>query len=94
MLKGIHESEKKLRVAAYCRVSTAKGEQESSYKTQVAYFKEVIAFHPNWDMVEIYADYGITGTSWKKRKDFSRMIEDCKEGKIDLLLVKSLDYSQ
>ena len=49
MLKGIHESEKKLRVAAYCRVSTAKGEQESSYKTQVAYFKEVIAFHPNWE---------------------------------------------
>ena len=47
MLKGIHESEKKLRVAAYCRISAAKGEQESSYKTQVAYFKEVIAYHPN-----------------------------------------------
>ena len=90
MLKGIYESEKKLRVASYCRVSTAKGEQESSYKTQVAYFKEVIAYHPNWEMVEIYADYGITGTSWEKRKDFSRMIEDCKEGKIDLVLVKSL----
>ena len=90
MLKGIYESEKKLRVAAYCRVSTAKGEQESSYKTQVAYFKEVIAYHPNWEMVEIYSDYGITGTSWEKRKDFSRMIEDCKEGKIDLVLVKSL----
>ena len=90
MQKGIHESEKKLRVAAYCRVSTFKGEQESSYKTQVAYFKEVIAYHPNWDMVEIYSDYGITGTSWEKRKDFSRMIEDCKEGKIDLILVKSL----
>lgn len=90
MLKGIYESEKKLKVAAYCRVSTAKGEQESSYKTQVAYFKEVIAYHPNWEMVEIYSDYGITGTSWEKRKDFSRMIEDCKEGKIDLVLVKSL----
>ena len=70
MLKGIYESEKKQRVAAYCRVSTVKGEQESSYKTQVAYFKEVIAYHPNWDMVEIYADYGITGTSWKKKKRF------------------------
>ena len=90
MLKGICESEKKLRVAAYCRVSTAKVEQESSYKIQVAYFKEVIAHHPNWEMVEIYSDYGITGTSWEKRKDFRRMIEDCKEGKIDLVLVKSL----
>lgn len=90
MQKGIYKSEKKLRVAAYCRVSTAKGEQESSYKTQVAYFKEVITYHPNWEMVEIYAYYGITGTSWEKRKDFSRMIEDCKEGKIDLVLVKSL----
>lgn len=52
MLKGIYESEKKLRVAVYCRVSTVKGEQESSYKTQVAYFKEVIAYHPNWEKVE------------------------------------------
>lgn len=77
MQKGIYKSEKKLRVAAYCRVSTAKGEQESSYKTQVAYFKEVIAYHPTWEMVEIYADYGITGTSLEKRKDFSRMLEDC-----------------
>ena len=59
---------KKLRVAAYCRVSTAKEEQELSYKTQVAYFKEVIAYHPNWDMVEIYSDYGITRMNWKKRK--------------------------
>lgn len=63
MQKGIHESEINLRVAAYCRVSTAKGKQESSYKTQVAYFKEVIAYHPNWEMVEIYSDYGIMGTN-------------------------------
>lgn len=50
----------------------------------------MIAYHPNWEMTEVYADYGITGTSVEKRKGFIRMIEDCKEGKIDLVLVKSL----
>lgn len=89
-MQDILESGKKMRVAAYCRVSTAKEEQESSYKTQVAFFKEMIAYHPNWEMTEVYADYGITGTSIEKRKDFSRMMEDCKAGKIDLILVKSL----
>lgn len=90
MMQDILESGKKLRVAAYCRVSTAKEEQESSYEIQVAFFKEMIAYHPNWEMTEVYADYGITGTSVEKRKGFSRMIEDCKGGKIDLILVKSL----
>lgn len=89
-MQDILESGKKMRVAAYCRVSTAKEEQESSYETQVAFFKEMIAYHPNWEMTEVYADYGITGTSVEKRKGFSRMIEDCKAGKIDLVLVKSL----
>ena len=81
MMQDILESGKKLRVAAYCRVSTAKEEQESSYETQVAFFKAIIAYHPNWEMTEVYADYGITGTSVEKRKGFSRMIEDCKAGK-------------
>lgn len=89
-MQDILESGKRLRVAAYCRVSTAKEEQESSYEIQVAFFKEMIAYHPNWEMTEVYADYGITGTSVEKRKGFSRMIEDCKGGKIDLILVKSL----
>ena len=89
-MQDILESGKRLRVAAYCRVSTAKEEQESSYEIQVAFFKEMIAYHPNWEMTEVYADYGITGTSIEKRKDFSRMMEDCKVGKIDLILVKSL----
>lgn len=89
-MQNILESGKRLRVAAYCRVSTAKEEQESSYEIQVAFFKEMIAYHPNWEMTEVYADYGITGTSVEKRKGFSRMIEDCKGGKIDLILVKSL----
>ena len=89
-MQDILESRKKLRVAAYCRVSKAKEEQESSYETQVAFFKEMIAYHPNWEMTEVYADYGITGTNIEKRKDFSRMMKDCKAGKIDLILVKSL----
>ena len=78
-----------LRVAPYCRVSTDSDEQLTSYKAQIAYYTEKIAGNPDWTMVRMYADEGITGTSMKKRKDFLKMIADCEAGKIDLVITKS-----
>ena len=80
----------RLRVAAYCRVSTDNDEQVTSYELQKNYYEELIAKHDNWDLVEIYADEGISGTSLNHRVSFAKMIEDAKEGKIDLILTKSI----
>mgnify|MGYP002673988140 FL=1 len=80
----------KTRVAAYCRVSTEFEEQESSYDVQVDHYTNYIKSNPEWEMVEVYADDGISGTNTKKRDEFNRMIEDCKAGKIDMILTKSI----
>ena len=80
----------KLRVAAYCRVSTDSEEQINSYKNQLAYYTEKIGGNPAWKMAGIYADEGITGTSMKHREDFKRMLRACREGRIDLILCKSV----
>ena len=80
----------KIRVAAYCRVSTEFEEQESSYDVQVDHYTNYIKSNPEWEMVEVYADDGISGTNTKKRDEFNRMIEDCKAGKIDMILTKSI----
>ena len=80
----------KIRVAAYCRVSTEYEEQESSYEVQVEHYTNYIKSNPEWEMVEVYADDGISGTNTKKRDEFNRMIEDCKAGKIDMILTKSI----
>lgn len=78
------------RVAAYCRVSTDKEQQEHSFETQKAMYTDMIMMKPNWQLAGIYADEGITGTIAKKRPDFMRMIEDCRKGKIDLIITKSV----
>ncbi|MBM6921704.1 recombinase family protein [Phocea massiliensis] len=78
------------RVAAYCRVSTDKEEQEHSFETQKEMYTDMIMMKPNWQMAGIYADEGITGTIAKKRPDFMRMIEDCRKGKIDMVITKSV----
>ena len=78
------------RVAAYCRVSTDKDEQEHSFETQKQMYTDMIMMKPNWQMAGVYADDGITGTIAKKRKDFMRMIEDCRKGKIDMIITKSV----
>ena len=78
------------RVAAYCRVSTKKDEQLNSYENQKAYYTEKIMANPDWTMADIFADEGITGTSACKRKDFLRMIRHCRQGKIDMILAKSV----
>lgn len=81
---------RKMRVAAYCRVSTDSEEQLNSYETQKAYYTQLIADNPNWDNAGIYADEGISGTDMKKRDSFNRMIAACKRGRIDMILTKSL----
>jgi len=81
---------RKLRVAAYARVSSSSEDQLNSYRVQNQYYSELISNNPDWEMVDIYADEGITGTSVEKREDFQRMMRDCRKGKIDRILVKSI----
>lgn len=81
---------RKTRVAAYCRVSTEYEEQESSYEVQVEHYTSYIRNNPEWEMVDVYADDGISGTNTAKREAFNRMIEDCKAGKIDMIITKSI----
>ena len=78
------------RVAAYCRVSTDQIEQLSSYDAQINYYTSYITGHEEYDFVGIYADEALSGTSTKKRVQFNKMIDDCKAGKIDLIITKSI----
>lgn len=80
----------KLRVAAYCRVSTDSEEQASSYETQVNHYSDYIKRNIEWEFAGIYADDGISGTNTKKREEFNRLIEDCMVGKIDMVITKSI----
>lgn len=81
---------KLLRVCAYCRVSTGTEEQKTSYESQKKYYREKIKQNEEWEFVDIYADEAISGTQVYKRVNFKRMIEDALNGKIDLILVKSI----
>ncbi|HLR42645.1 MAG TPA: recombinase family protein, partial [Pseudogracilibacillus sp.] len=84
------ESQKKLKVAAYCRVSTDSEEQASSYEVQVEHYTTYIQNNPEWELAGIYADDGISGTNTKKREQFNKMIEDSMNGKIDMIITKSI----
>ena len=84
------EQRPKLKVAAYCRVSTDSEEQASSYEVQVAHYTQFIQKNPEWELAGIYADDGITGTNTKKREEFNRMIQDCMDGNIDMIITKSI----
>ena len=77
-------------MAAYCRVSTDQLEQLSSYEAQVAYYTTFISNNPDYELAGICADEGISGTNTKKREQFYKMIEDCKAGKIDIIITKSI----
>ncbi|HRS65805.1 MAG TPA: recombinase family protein [Spirochaetia bacterium] len=81
---------KQRRVAAYARVSTEKEEQLSSYEAQVDYYTKYIKERPDWDFVFVYTDEGITATNTKKRDGFNQMIKDALDGKIDLIVTKSV----
>lgn len=88
--EDIFKTEKKLRVAVYARVSTDDPRQTSSYELQKNHYQDVVNKNPNWMLVEIYADEGISGTSLQHRDAFKKMIEDCEAGKIDLIITKSV----
>ena len=81
---------KKRRVAGYARVSTDREEQETSYEAQLDYYRRFILSHDDWELVEIYADEGISATSTKHREGFNRMVTDAMTGKIDLIITKSV----
>jgi len=84
------DQKQKTRVAAYCRVSTDSDEQETSYDAQIQHYTSYIESHPDWMMAGIYADDGISGMNAKKRDEFQRMINDCHDGKIDMVITKSI----
>lgn len=81
---------KKIRMAAYCRVSTDQAEQLSSYEAQVNYYTAYINSQDEYEMAGIYADEGISATNTKKRDQFNKMIDDCKAGHIDMIITKSI----
>lgn len=82
--------DKKRKVAAYCRVSTDNEDQANSFESQQRYFKQYIEHHPDWELYEIFADEGISGTNTKKRKQFNRMIACAKNGDFDLIITKEI----
>jgi len=82
--------EKRQRVAAYCRVSTDSEDQLNSYKSQVQYYTDLIKNKSEWSLAGIYADEAITGTQVKKREDFQRLINDCMNGDVDMIITKSI----
>ena len=88
---NIKKAEKpKLRVAAYCRVSTDSDEQATSYEAQIEHYREYICKNPEWVLAGIFADDGISGTNTKKREEFNRMIDECMAGNIDMIITKSI----
>lgn len=84
------DTKPKLRVAAYCRVSTDSDEQATSYEAQVEHYTEYIKRNPDWEFAGIYADDGISGTNTKNREEFNRLIKDCETGSIDMVITKSI----
>ena len=86
----VMQETKKIRIAAYCRVSTDSSDQEHSFAAQVKYYTEMIEKLDDAVLVDIYADEGISGRGTAKREDFKRLIADCKKGKIDRIITKSV----
>ena len=80
----------RLRVAAYCRVSTDHEDQESSYEAQCTHYEDYINKNPEWELAGIYADEGISGLAANKRPEFKRLIEDCMSGKVQMVITKSI----
>ena len=80
----------KMKVAAYCRVSTDSDEQETSYEAQCRHYTDYINGNPEWELAGIYADEGISGTSTKHLEQFNKMISDCEAGQIDMIITKSI----
>jgi len=88
--KMTFESNAKRRVAGYARVSTDSEEQQTSYEAQVDYYTRYIRSKPEWEFVNVYTDEGISATNTKKREGFNQMVRDALDGKIDLIVTKSV----
>ena len=88
-IDALPQLKRKLRVAAYARVSSAKDAMLHSLSAQISHYNKFISSNDDWQFVGIYADEGISGTK-DKREDFQRMIHDCREGKIDLIITKAI----
>ena len=88
--EDFYRSENHKRVAVYARVSTDDPNQTSSYELQKNHYEDLVNRRTNWELVDIYADEGISGTSLQHRDNFLRMIDDCRLGKIDLIVTKSV----
>lgn len=88
--ENIHKSDVQLRVAVYARVSTDDPNQTSSYELQKNHYNDFVNNHPKWTLVKIYADEGISGTSLQHRDSFMEMIKDCEQGRIDMIVTKSV----
>lgn len=88
--EDFYDEKRRKRVAVYARVSTDDPRQTSSYELQKNHYTDMVHHRPDWDLIDIYADEGISGTSLQHRDSFIRMIEDCKAGKIDLIVTKSV----
>ena len=88
--EAVGKEKRKLRVAAYCRVSTEQEEQLGSFANQVEYYTRLIEDEEDWELAGIYADEGISGTGTRKRKGFQRLIEACDEGRVDFVITKSI----
>lgn len=86
----MEQTVRKQRVAVYCRVSTDSGDHFASYAAQESYYTEMIGKHPDWVLAGIYADQGIASADRQRRKEFNRMLTACQQGKIDIILVKSV----
>lgn len=83
-------SKRKMRVAAYCRVSTGEDSQQTSYATQKEFYTRLIQEREEWEFAGIYADEALSGTSRSKRVRFNEMMEDAAEGKLDYIITKSI----
>ena len=90
IIPAIEKQTRTLRVAAYCRVSSDSADQLHSYAAQIRYYTEFIGRHNGWELIDVYADEGLSGTRMDIRDDFNRMLADCRKGKIDRILVKSV----
>lgn len=88
--ENIFKTDADKRVAVYARVSTDDPNQTSSYELQRNHYEDMVRHHPNWTLVNIYADEGISGTSLNHRESFKQMIDDCEKGMIDLIITKSV----
>ncbi|MEF2795393.1 MAG: recombinase family protein [Hydrogeniiclostridium sp.] len=90
IIPPVSQHAERLRVAAYARVSSDSADQLNSFASQIAYYTDVIQSEEDWEFAGLYADEAVSGTTTASRNDFQRLLEDCRNGKIDRILVKSI----